>query len=121
MGVGEVSVENNKPTLRDILRLGKLERLVMNYFLKHISAGEIIAIIELREEIKRLRDPELVPEFDDVIIELEIGKAINKLLREGFIEYRSGCYNLAKHLREELKKKLGDLKPGFSKNIEELV
>ena len=117
-----MSVENNgKPTLRDILKLNKLERLVMDYFLKHISAGEIIAIIELREEIKRLKDPDLVPEFDDVVIELEIGKAINKLLKEGFIEYRSGCYNLAKHLREELKRKNGDLKPGFSKDTEKLI
>ncbi|MCD6301352.1 MAG: hypothetical protein J7L82_04700 [Staphylothermus sp.] len=117
-----MSVENNgKPTLRDILKLNKLERLVMDYFLKHISAGEIIAIIELREEIKRLKDPDLVPEFDDVVIELEIGKAINKLLKEGFIEYRSGCYNLAKHLREELKRKIGDLKPGFSKDTEKLI
>ncbi|ABN69480.1 hypothetical protein Smar_0368 [Staphylothermus marinus F1] len=114
-------MEEKKPSLKDILKLSKLERLVMDYFLKHISVGEIIAIIELREEVKRLRDPDLVPEFDDVIIELEIGRAINRLLRDNFLEYRSGCYNLASHLREELKKKLGELRPGFSKNLEELI
>lgn len=114
-------MNEEKPKLRDILKLSKLERLVMDYFLKHISVGEIIAIIELREEIKRLKDPDLVPEFDDVIIELEIGKAVNRLLRQNFLEYRNGCYNLAQHLREELKKKLGELRPGFSKNLEELI
>ncbi|ADI31564.1 PolB1-binding protein PBP2 family protein [Staphylothermus hellenicus] len=114
-------MEEKKPSLKDILKLPKLERLVMDYFLKHISVGEIIAIIELREEVKRLRDPDLVPEFDDVIIELEIGRAINKLLRNNFLEYRSGCYNLAPHLREELKKKLGELRPGFPKHLEELI
>jgi hypothetical protein len=110
-----------KPRLKDILKLPKLERLIMNYFLKHISVGEIIAVIELREEVKRLRDLDLVPEFDDVVIELEISKAIGRLIRKNFLEYRSGCYNLAKHLREELKEKLGELRPGFSKKLEEII
>jgi len=116
-----LSVDQKLPQLRNILRLPKLERLIMEYFLKHISAGEIIVLIDLREEIKRLRDPDLVPEFDDVIIELEVGKAITRLLRKGFLEYASGCYNLAPQLRDELRKKIGGLKPGFSKNLEDLI
>jgi hypothetical protein len=93
----------------------------MEYFLKNISAGEIISIIELREEIKRLKDTDLVPEIDDVIIEMEVGKALARLVRKGFLEYNEGCYNLAPSLREELLRKLGDLKPGINKKLEELV
>jgi hypothetical protein len=109
------------PTLRDILKLSKLERFVMEYFLKHISVGEITATIEMREEIKKLKDPELVPEFDDVVIEIELGKALTRLVRKGFLEYNSGCYNLAPQLRRELKEKLNDLKPGYPKKLEELI
>lgn len=113
--------EKKPPSLRDILKLPKLERFIMEYFLKHISAGEIVAIIEMREEIKRIKDPDLVPEFDDVVIEMEISKALTRLVKRDLLEYVSGCYNLAPQLREELMKKLGTLKPGFSKNLEELI
>ncbi len=116
-----MSNNSNAPGLRDILELPKLERFIMEYFLKHISAGEITAIIEMREEIKRIRDPELVPEFDDVVIEIEISKALTRLVRKGFLEYVSGCYNLAPQLREELKNKLGELRPGYSKDLSKLV
>jgi hypothetical protein len=114
-------MSSNKPSFKDILKLSKLERLVMDYFLKHISVGEIIAVIELREEIKRLRDPELVPEFDDVVIEFELNKALARLVEKGFLEHVGGCYNLAEHLRKELIRKLGGLNPGISKDLGKLM
>ncbi len=109
------------PGVKDILSLPKLERLIMEYFLKHISAGEIISIIEIREEIKRLRDPELVPEFDDVIIELTVNRAIARLVGKKFLVHESGCYNLNERIREEIKRAYGELRPGFSKDIHEIL
>ncbi|MCD6487818.1 MAG: hypothetical protein J7K21_01150 [Desulfurococcales archaeon] len=106
----------NKPSLKDIEKLPKLEKLIMEYFLKYISAGEIITIIDLRETIKSMRDPELVPEFDDVIIEISLTRAIARLVKEGFLEHTEGCYNLAPHLREELKK-TGKYKPSLSRTL----
>ncbi len=93
------------PTLKDIEKLPKLHRLVMEYFIKYISVGEVIAIIELREQIKALKDPELVPEFDDVVIEIHISRALADLVEDGFLEKAEGVYNLAPQLREELKNK----------------
>lgn len=110
-----------KPDFQDILKLSKLERLIMNYFIKHISAGEIIAVLELREEVKRIKDPDLVPEFDDVIIEMEINKALARLVEKGFLEHIGGCYNLAEHLRLKIMEKLGGLNPGISKNLDKLL
>ncbi len=109
------------PGVKDILSLPKLERLIMEYFLKHISAGEIISVIEIREEIKRLRDPELVPEFDDVIIELTVNRAIARLVNKKFLVHESGCYNVNERIREEIKKAYGELRPGFSKDIYEIL
>ncbi len=112
---------SRKPGFKDVLSLSKLERLIMEYFIKHISAGEIITVIELRDEIKRLRDPDLVPEFDDIIIELEINKAIARLIEKGFLEHTGGCYNLAEHLRKKIREKYGELYPGRSKDLNELI
>jgi len=109
------------PGVKDILSLPKLERLIMDYFLKHISAGEIISVIEIREEIKRLKDPDLVPEFDDVIIELTVNRAIARLVRKKFLVHESGCYNVNERIREEIKKAYGELRPGFSKDIYEIL
>jgi len=109
------------PGVKDILSLPKLERLIMDYFLKHISAGEIISVIEIREEIKRLKDPDLVPEFDDVIIELTVNRAIARLVRKKFLVHESGCYNINERIREEIKKAYGELRPGFSKDIYEIL
>ncbi len=108
-------------TPRDILKLGGLERFIMDYFLKHISAGEIVAIIEMREEIKRHKREDLVPEIDDVIIEMELSKALSRLVRKGLLEYSSGCYNLAPELREIIKKKYGGYSPGIEKKPEDLL
>ncbi|WP_440059123.1 PolB1-binding protein PBP2 family protein [Thermogladius sp. 4427co] len=110
--------------LKDILRMNKLERIVMEYFVKNISVGEIIALIELREEVKKRvqkGEKDLVLEPDDVIIEREISKVISKLISEGYLEYKAGVYNLSKKLIEELKKKYGRLDPGVPKNIASLA
>ncbi|RLG81756.1 MAG: hypothetical protein DRO13_00345 [Thermoprotei archaeon] len=116
-----MSSQEPKPSFRDILSLSKLERLIMEYFIKHISVGEIIGVLELRDEVKRRRDQELVPEFDDVVIELEINKALARLVEKGFLEHVSGCYNLAEHLRKEMIKKLGRLDPGLPKDLNKLI
>ena len=100
-----MSEDRELPSLRDIKKLPKLHQLVMDYFIKYISVGEVVAIIELREQIKALRDPDLVPEFDDVIIEIHISRALADLVEKGFLERAEGVYNLAPQLREELKQR----------------
>lgn len=112
------------PRLKDILRMGKLERLVMEYFVKNISVGEIIAMVELREEVKRrvkAGETDLVSEPDDVIIEREIFRAISNLIRSGYLEYKGGVYNLSKPIISELKSKIGGLEPGIPKNLSKLA
>jgi len=111
----------SKPDFKEILKLSKLERLIMEYFIKHISVGEIIAVLELRDEVKRRRDPELVPELDDVVIEFEINRALARLVEKGFLEHTTGCYNLAEHLRKKIIEKIGELRPGISKDLEKLI
>ncbi|MCI4461436.1 MAG: hypothetical protein JHC12_00525 [Thermogladius sp.] len=109
--------------LRDILGMGRLERIVMEYFVKNISVGEIIALIELREEVKRRvarGERDLVPELDDVVIEREISRTISKLISAGYLEYKGGVYNLSKPLIEELKRRFNRLDPGVPKNLENL-
>jgi len=100
-----LSEDRKLPSLKDIKKLPKLQQLVMDYFIKYISVGEVVAIIELREQIKALRDPDLVPEFDDVIIEIHISRALADLVEKGFLERAEGVYNLAPQLREELKQR----------------
>lgn len=102
-----------KPTLKDIERLPKLERIVMNYFMKHISVGEIIAIVELRELIKSMNDPGLDIERDDIIIERAITKALASLVEKGFLEHAEGCYNLPEHLRKEIMRKRSQIRKLF--------
>ena len=100
-----MSEDRELPNLKDIKKLPKLHQLVMDYFIKYISVGEVVAIIELREQIKALRDPDLVPEFDDVVIEIHISRALADLVEKGFLERAEGVYNLAPQLREELKQR----------------
>ncbi len=97
--------EKPKPSLKDIEKLSKLEKIIMDYFMKYISVGEIIALVELREILKNLDSSEINIEKDDVIIEITISKTLANLVEKGFLEHEEGCYNLASHLREELKKK----------------
>ncbi len=100
-----MAYERPTRSLRDIEKLGKLERLIMKYFLTHISVGEIIAVIDIREEVKRLKDPELVPEIDDVIIEYHVTHALDRLVEQGYLEHSGGVYNLAESIRRELLEK----------------
>lgn len=101
--------------------LTKLERLILEYFARHISVGEIIAVIDLREEVKRLRDPDLVSEFDDPVIEMEINKALARLVEKGYLERASGCFNLSESLRKKIIERYGSLKPGEPKALEKIL
>ncbi len=62
------------------------ERKVFDYFLQHISVGEIIALRELKLRYG-IEDPLSV---------------IVKLIDKGYIERGEGCYNLARKYREIL-------------------
>ncbi len=66
--------------------LGVEERKVFDYFLQHISVGEIIALRELKLRYG-IEDPLSV---------------IVKLIDKGYIERGEGCYNLARKYREIL-------------------
>lgn len=104
-----------------IRELSKLEKLILEYFVRHISVGEIIAVIDLREEVKRLRDPDLVSEFDDPVIEMEINKAIARLVEKGYLERATGCYNLSENLRRKIIEKYGSLRPGEPKSLNDIL
>lgn len=104
-----------------VRELTKLEKLVLDYFIRHISVGEIIAVIDLREEVKRLRDPEMVSEFDDPVIEMEINKAIARLVEKGYLERATGCFNLCERLRRRIIEKYGSLKPGEPKPLNDII
>lgn len=119
-----MSQVKNKKSLKDLIKLGRLERLIMEYFLKHVSAGEIIAIIDLREEVKkrvRAGDTDLVSELDDAVIEKELHVKLALLVMEGYLESRNGAYRLAQWILDELKSKKHKLAPGVPKNIEDLL
>jgi len=110
--------------IAELRRLNKLESLVLSYFLRHISVGEIIAVIDLREEVKkRLREGErdIVSETEDVLIEREILLTIAQLVRKNILTYRNGAYSLSKWLMELVRSKFGGLNPGVSKPIEKLL
>lgn len=76
--------------LKDILsrikcKLNGEEVKILTYFIKHISVGEILALIDLRR--LGIDDPEF---------------HIRELISKGILERGEGCYNLAKELREEV-------------------
>ncbi|WP_413743234.1 PolB1-binding protein PBP2 family protein [Thermosphaera chiliense] len=103
--------------------MNSIEKLIMEYFLKNISVGEIIAIIDLREEIKkRARSGELVyREIDDAVIERDLLTIITSLIKRGFLEYNMGVFNLAGWIRDYLKKKYKSLDAGVFKSIDKLT
>lgn len=120
----DLSQSRNRKDMRDLMKLGKLERLIMEYFLRHISAGEIIAIIDLREEVKkrvRSGETDLVSELDDAVIEKELHVKLALLVMEGYLESRNGVYRLAQWIIDALRAKKHRLMPGVPKNIEELL
>jgi hypothetical protein len=111
-------------SLKELLSLGKLEKLVMEYFLKHISAGEIVAILDLKEEVKKrlsLGEQGLVSEPEDAVIVRELYVTLASLIKRGFLVYNNGVYRLSDWIISALKSKLGGLYPGRSKPIEKLV
>jgi len=67
------------------MELSDEEKKVLNYFIKNISVGEIIAEKELR--LEGIKDPRRV---------------IRMLIEKGLLEHKEGCYNLSKDLREEV-------------------
>jgi DNA-binding MarR family transcriptional regulator len=77
--------------VRDLLPsdLTKAELDVLEYFLRNISVGEIIAVRELR----------LLYKIDDP------GPILEKLIQKNLIERGEGCFNLSKNLIEALKKR----------------
>jgi hypothetical protein len=95
----------------------------MEYFLKNISVGEIVAVIDLREEVKKkIRSGELTyGEIDDAVIERDLLTIITSLIKRGFLEYNMGVFNLAGWIRDYLKKKYRSLDPGVSKSLEKIV
>jgi len=103
--------------------LNSIEKTIMEYFLKNISVGEIIAVIDLREEVKKkIRSGELAyGEVDDAVIERDLLTIITSLIKRGFLEYNMGVFNLAGWIRDYLKKKYKSLDPGVSKSLEKIV
>ncbi|MEM0224835.1 MAG: hypothetical protein QXS24_00515 [Desulfurococcaceae archaeon] len=116
--------EASKRSIKEILSLSKLERLIMDYFIKHISAGEIIAILDLKEDVKkRIKQGEtdLVSEPEDAIIVREIQITLAMLVKKGFLEYRNGVYRLADWIINTVKNKKGSLYPGIPKSLQDLI
>ncbi|MCY0868692.1 MAG: hypothetical protein OWQ48_05640 [Desulfurococcus sp.] len=112
----------NPPELRE---LSRLERLVLSYFLKHISVGEIIAIVDLREEIKRrIREGErdLVPGVEDPAeLEREIIRVLIELVKKNILYYRNGAYSLSPWLMKRVQEKYKSLQPGSPKPLEKIL
>lgn len=61
------------------------EKIVIYYFVKNISVGEILALKELRA--LGVKNP---------------SQLIRRLMVKGILEKGEGCYNLAKNIREEV-------------------
>ncbi len=77
--------------IKDLLPsdLTKTELDVLEYFLRNISVGEIIAFKELR----------LFYKIDDP------GPVLEKLIQRNLIERGEGCFNISRNLLEALKKR----------------
>ncbi|WP_084322096.1 PolB1-binding protein PBP2 family protein [Desulfurococcus amylolyticus] len=124
-----MSSQNNNNTdinkgINRLRSLSRLERIIVNYFLRHISAGDIIAVLDIREEVKkkiREGDRDLLPETEDTLIEVEVRRVLAELVREGILYHRNGVYSLSPWLVELVKKKFGRLRPGEFKPLEKLL
>jgi len=118
------STSSSGRSIRDILSLSKLERIIMEYFIRHISAGEIIAALDIKEEIKKRAkqgETDIVSELDDTIILREVSIAMALLASRGFLEYRAGVYKLAPWIIEVIRAKKKGLYPGQPKSLRELL
>jgi DNA-binding MarR family transcriptional regulator len=79
----------NMKELQDILKdLSDEERKVLEYFIKNISIGEILAVKEIRL-LYGIDKPE---------------KVLDSLIIKGLIEKAPGCFNLSRRLREIIKR-----------------
>ncbi len=119
-----MSLESGRRSIREILLLSKLERIIMEYFIKHISAGEIIAALDIKEEIKKKAkqgETDIVSEIEDAILLREINIAMALLANKGFLEYKNGVYKLAPWIIEIVKVRKGGLYPGQPKSLKELL
>jgi len=118
------STSSSGRSIREILSLSKLERIIMEYFIRHISAGEIIAALDIKEEIKKRAkqgEIDIVSELDDTIILREVSIAMALLASRGFLEYSSGAYKLAPWIIEVIRAKKKGLYPGQPKSLRELL
>jgi len=68
------------------VKLTDEELAVLEYFLKNISVGEIIAMNDLKRLVD-VEDPEEI---------------LRSLIEKGLIERGEGCYNLASNLRRKV-------------------
>jgi len=67
------------------IELNEEEIKILKYFIRNISVGEILTLLDLRR--MGISDPEYY---------------IRRLTEKGLLERGEGCYNLAKELREEV-------------------
>lgn len=111
-------------SIKEVQTLSKLERLIIEYFIRHISAGEIIAVLDLKEEVKKRvkqGESDLIGEIEDAIIVKELYITMAMLVRKGFLNYRNGVYKLADWIINIIKAKKGGLYPGIQKSLNELL
>jgi len=81
-----VDVEEIKKIIRT---LSKEEVVVLNYFIRNRSVGELLALRELRG-LYGIREPM---------------KIINKLVDKGLLERGIGCYNISRNLIKMIKER----------------
>ena len=82
------SVAEAYKLLEKVSSLGEMEKEAFKYFIENVSVGVIRAVKDLKA--RGVKDPE---------------EAIAKLVEEGLIEEGAECYNLAKPLRELIRKR----------------
>ncbi len=81
-----MSADHSK--LKEILNtLTKEESIVLNYFVRYRSVGELIALRELKA-LYGIQEP---------------SKIISKLVYKGLVERGIGCYNISVNLLKALK------------------
>lgn len=104
--------------------LNKRERLIMDYFTRQISAGEIIAVLDLKEEVKKrvkMGETDLVAELDDAVITRDIYIDLALLVKQGLLEYRNGVYKLPQSIIDIIRQKKKRATPGILKSLNELL
>jgi len=87
--VREISMSSNEfKKLQEIIkRLTPKERRVLEYMIRNISVGEIIAVRELRS-LYRIEDPEII---------------LARLIELGLIQRGLACYNLSPMVKKAIK------------------